>query len=415
MKDLLEMFTVFKNKNFRNFWCAETVSEIGSRLHSFTIAILIYNITGSALEMAKVLLLYTLPSIILSPIIGVYIDKWNKKKIVVNVGLLKGVLVLFLVFTNNITYIYIIIFALSVCDIFFDPSATVLMTNIVEKHNLLKANSVLSISERTIQIISPIICGALIAIFDTSLIFIIDSISYIISTIIFQFTINYSNNEKQEEISRDKCEDNLKQGFISGFKYIFKDKVISMLSIIGIIVGFVMGANNTLFLIYSKEVLKVNNIELGYISSALCIGLLVGPLLVNCWEKKINKIFFISFGLGLIGVSLLITSNIYSLGIAILLRVIFGIGLSMYTVSNFTLMQEKISESYRGRVLTIFSTIQDSAYTLSLGIGALLSDCIGVKNVLGSSGIMAILGVFLWLIIIKNNNLSKQNFKESIN
>ena len=90
---------VFRNRDFSFLWTAQLISTIGSSLTSLAASILIFRITGSALSVGLMLMATAAPSILVGLVAGVYVDRYNRKNIMIISDLLRGVLVILIPFT----------------------------------------------------------------------------------------------------------------------------------------------------------------------------------------------------------------------------------------------------------------------------------------------------------------------------
>src|SRR5512137_173505 len=116
-------FAVFRRQNFRLLWSGQLVSTIGSSLTSLAASILVYRETGSALSVGLMLMATAAPSLVLGLIAGVFVDRWDRKRIMIIADLVRAVLVLAIPFLipTSIAWLYVIVLLSSVVGQFFDP------------------------------------------------------------------------------------------------------------------------------------------------------------------------------------------------------------------------------------------------------------------------------------------------------
>ncbi|MCD4691133.1 MFS transporter, partial [bacterium] len=86
--------TIFRNRNFLLLWLGQLVSQVGDRVHSIALMWWILEETGSAALMGTVLIAATVPAVILGPLAGGYVDRWNRKAIIAGMDFLRGVIIL---------------------------------------------------------------------------------------------------------------------------------------------------------------------------------------------------------------------------------------------------------------------------------------------------------------------------------
>ena len=117
---------VLRLRPVRLLWIAQIVSVFGDFLAVFAIiALVTFKLHGSATQVAMVLVSFMAPFAIVSPLAGVFVDRWHVKHCMVASDLIRGVLVLALVFVHDLYMIYVILFSMSVVSSFFIPAQSV--------------------------------------------------------------------------------------------------------------------------------------------------------------------------------------------------------------------------------------------------------------------------------------------------
>src|SRR5579859_2604863 len=117
-------FAVFRKRNFSLLWTAQFVSTIGSALTSLAAGILVYRLTGSATSVGLMLMATALPTILVGLIAGVFVDRYDRKKIMVGADLIRAALVFAIPFIIpfSIVWLYVIVALSSTVSQFFDPA-----------------------------------------------------------------------------------------------------------------------------------------------------------------------------------------------------------------------------------------------------------------------------------------------------
>jgi hypothetical protein len=128
---------------FSAFWFGQTISMFGDRLHQVALAVLVYGATSSPLLTGLVFLAATLPNVLLGPIAGTFVDRWDHKQVLVVSDLLRAVLVLILPVAalHNIALVYPLVFAITTVSLFFRPAKAAVLPRIVAPRDLMAANS----------------------------------------------------------------------------------------------------------------------------------------------------------------------------------------------------------------------------------------------------------------------------------
>ena len=120
------MFSVFRNRRFALLWTAQLVSTIGSSLTDLAAAIFVFRVTGSALNVGLTLMVTALPTLFVGLFAGVFVDRFDRKRILQASDLLRGLLVLTIPFLvvdhSDILVLYVILFLAAIVRQFFDPA-----------------------------------------------------------------------------------------------------------------------------------------------------------------------------------------------------------------------------------------------------------------------------------------------------
>ncbi len=142
-------FTIFRHRNFSLIWTGQLVSTIGSALTSLAASILVYRQTdGSALSVGLMLMATAAPSLLVGLVAGVFVDRFDRRRIMIIADLLRAVLV-FLVpvlVPYSIVWLYVIVMLASAVGQFFDPAYESVLPETAPDEELAAANSLMAIS-----------------------------------------------------------------------------------------------------------------------------------------------------------------------------------------------------------------------------------------------------------------------------
>ena len=124
MQNKPSVLSVFRNRYFSLLWTGELVSTVGSALTSLAAGILIFRLTGSALSVGMMLMATALPTLLVGLVAGVFVDRYDRKKIMIISDLIRAVLVFLIPFLipYSIAWLYILVALSSAVAQFFDPA-----------------------------------------------------------------------------------------------------------------------------------------------------------------------------------------------------------------------------------------------------------------------------------------------------
>jgi DHA3 family macrolide efflux protein-like MFS transporter len=176
---------VLFTKNFFALWAGQIVSEFGDRLNQMALIALVYSKSpGSVMAMANLFFFVLIPVFVVGPVAGAYVDRWDRKIVMIVSDVLRGVLVLLIplfVVLDMMIPIYMIVFLIFSTTRFFLPSKLAIIPAIVSEEKILIANSLSNTTRMIATILGFAIAGFIIKWIGYMWGFYLDSASYFIS------------------------------------------------------------------------------------------------------------------------------------------------------------------------------------------------------------------------------------------
>src|SRR5512135_2765432 len=141
-------FALFRNRSFRLMWIGQLVSTMGSALTSLAASILVYRVTNSALSVGLMLMATAAPSLLIGLVAGVFVDRYDRKRIMIAANLIRAVLVCLIPFLIplSIAWLYVVVALSSGVGQFFEPAQESVLHEIASEQELAAANSMIAIS-----------------------------------------------------------------------------------------------------------------------------------------------------------------------------------------------------------------------------------------------------------------------------
>ncbi|MDO8657735.1 MAG: MFS transporter [Candidatus Levybacteria bacterium] len=409
-----DIVRVLKIRPFFFLMLSEFFSQIAFNMQHFVIIFIIYEITKSNTAVSGVILSFIIPAIIFSFIAGVYVDRWNKKKVLLFTNLIRGVLILLFLFsTTNIALMYVLTFLIAISTQFFLPAEAPMIPLLVEKKFLVSANAVFAVGIFSTVFIGYIFSGPALIFLGRTNVFIFLAVLFFISGIFIEL-ISYKK-KKLEDNEIEIVKSIKTSSFISEIKEVllFIRKAREVFNAL-LIVAFSQTIIFTVAVLgpgYVATILDTQVENLSWIILAPCaFGLIVGALIVGSIAKKINNRLSITIGFILSGVVLAFLpmgSKVASQGIVqainaylphvlvinimhIIVVLTFLLGLSnalIFVPANATL-QTKTNEELRGRIYGFLNAFTAVVSFLPVAMAGSLADIIGIGSVLTGVGIL---------------------------
>ena len=140
LNDFKNYGVLLRNKQYRKQWFAGAISRAGSRVHWIALLVLVFEMTGRALDLGVLMICMAVPGFLLAPVAGIIIDRIDRKLVLVTADFASAVLVFIIPFTTELWQIYVIAGALGACGTFFGPAMFASLPKLVSEKELVTAN-----------------------------------------------------------------------------------------------------------------------------------------------------------------------------------------------------------------------------------------------------------------------------------
>jgi MFS family permease len=409
---------LLRNKNFLYLWLGQIFSQLGDRVTFVVFVAVIASLFGSSTSLQSWLYVsFTIPAILLTALAGVFIDRWNKKYTMIITNIIRAVIIAMLpLFNDSIFQIYVLAFIVSSVTQFFVPAEASTIPSIVNKRQLLTANSLFTTTMMASVIFGFALGDPLINIFTLKSVHIAISALFLISAFwLFQIKYKSTNQDIQSYKTIKEFFGELKEGFI----FIKKTPLVfnSMFKLAGLFSIIVM--MSILAIGLSQEMLYPHNQALGaqkfvYIVAFSGIGMVIGAFMVAKFFKNIDKMTLIFTGFTMIGLNLVLLTlvgeipqklhiyisgneffGIYLEPVRLTYRMIYayvvagliGMGGAFIAIPVQTLIHANVPENIRGKVFGVQFTLLSTSSTFPVLVAALGADTIGVVRTILFMGI----------------------------
>jgi MFS family permease len=318
------MFAVFRKRDFSLLWTAQLISTAGSALTDLAAAIYVFRVTGSALAVGVTLMVTAIPSLIVGLLAGVFVDRHDRKRIMIATCLVQSVAVALIAVVLGMEAIavpglYLLLLFNAGVKQFFDPAHDSLIPELATDDELAAANSFLSIASFGSTAIGFAGAGLLASI-DLRLAFVIDSVSFVVAALLIALMGTYTLPIPDDAASVGVIVSNLR----SGISTLFGTPVLRSLFLVGGIVFFSFGLWNVLLLPMSLRELHATEFEYGLQEGLTSVGFVLGSLFMARFSGLLPEPLWIALGLAVMGVAGVGYATATSIPIAILLVMISG-------------------------------------------------------------------------------------------
>ncbi len=341
------------NPTFARLYIAQTVSLFGDALTWLGLALLAFELAGkdSAVALSVALTLRVTEFVILSPLAGAIADRLDRKIILVITHIARMVIVGMMPFVNAVWQIYVLVFALNVCNAFFTPTYQATIPLVTGKSEYAQAIALSAATYQILGVFGPGIAGIVSAWIGARQVFFLDAISFLIAAILI-FTLPNQLKVKQDENLEESAKGAIAKiiGDVKeGTTRLFANPVIRYALFLQLVVA-IAGAQvlvNTVG--YVQGTHKLSSVEYGWVMAAFGVGATIAAVIVGAIDQKLERTTLVLVGTVLTTLAVL-PANYVGLVALILLWAIAGMGQIFVNLPTQTLIAEQIPENLQGRV-----------------------------------------------------------------
>ena len=373
--------TILRRPDYLRLWTGQVVSNVGTAISSLALLFFAYYLTQSALAMAILAIVRVAPVVLLSGFIGVYVDRWDRKKIMVASDAIRTILILLIPLSiylpqnmPTIYWVYILTFLYASADAWFYPARNAALPNLVEGEELVTANSLSQMTFQVVQLTIPPVGGVLIALLapDYFLAFAINAMTFVISAVCLRGIVT-----NLTPLRTDDVKESLKSQISAGGKLVVGNAILSFLIVFAILLAVSSGVLNALIIPHVEGGLGLNEMEIGLMMG---VGAGIGIVTAFLVGKKADMKHPLTLiaGAGVVAGASVIGFSLADGFMTVVLSwcLIASVDV-MLNIPLMTLLQELVEDEMRGRVFALLSTAFTSFQIIGMGFGGLWAEAIG--------------------------------------
>lgn len=365
---------LWRQRNFLLLWTSGLIWSFGFQFYYVALPLLIYKLTQSASAMSVMRAIEFLPNIIFGMIIGVLVDRYNRKKVMFATTLLQVVCMAFLVIllfsdTLQLWHMYLIGFIVSTAGFAFGNAQHSAFPQIFGKDQLTEANSHFSFANTLMSMIGPGIAGIMIAWFSYEANFMIYLSLLLMSLILVQWTIIPQVSNPVKENRKHSIWNDMKEGWDE----LTQNKLLLAPTIIILLLNFISGLGN-IIVFYAVDLLHATEEDVGFMLSLGAVGGLLGSLVVPHLKKRFRRgqLFLFAMYLVLAGTLMLnFATTWWLVGISQFIRTFAVI---VINVNYLSFRQEFTPNHLLGRVAGTSSMLMKLALPLGLFLSGIWAE-----------------------------------------
>src|SRR6266852_1319752 len=410
----VEEKSIWRNREFLLLWLAQAISQTAQNAIWFGIVVLVQGRGHSSTLLSVAVLTLIIPSVIFGVLAGVYVDRWDKRTVLIGTNLIRGTIAfsygLFgLPQALPLSLLVVINFLFSTVGLFFAPAETAMIPTVVARQKLLQANSLFHLTFTASQLGGLVVLGPLLAkVLGVEGLFVSMAAAIVIcGALVWPLPSSRGEHDPSVPASEREAIQGVWQDVQDIWHFVMRDRVVALAMVqwtIGAILGLVVA---TLVPSFAERLLNVAAENAVFVMAPAGIGMVAGTALLNRWGERLEKHFLVNVGLFTVAGCLALTGGLAFLAAwltagnveliempmlgqvsavvppIMALALVAGFGFVSIMVPAQTFLQERAPVELRGRVFAV--------PLLLLGG---LADVIGVDKTLLLIGVLiAVAGV----------------------
>ena len=380
------------NSDFWKYWTGQTISNLGSSVTVFALPLLVYKLTGSALDLGIATAATFLPYLLFGLILGAWTDRVDRKRMMIGTDIARALVVasiplLAALGLLTIWWIYVVAFVHATLRICFDAGEFAAIPSLVNRDDLVTANGRIQASYSAASIVGPLLAGVLVIRVPLPVLMLVDGFSFLLSAFsLALIRISFNSGEKRAPTS-------IRTDVVEGLRYVLSHPVLRNISIMMALVNFVGSTTYAQLILFAKVRLQASDVQASLLYSAGSLGVVILSLAAGQLRRRWSFSTVALGALMLEGALTAVFAFMHWYWVAIALwTLIGGLGI-LFNINTGSLRQAIVPNHMLGRVISIASVLAWSAIPLGSLLGGFA--IAWTQNV---ALVYAVIGVLTFLI-----------------
>lgn len=399
-------------RNFRLLWLGQAISTFGDKFTEIAIPILVYTLSGSAMQLGVAFLVQTLATLIFGLFAGVMTDRWNRQRTMISTNMVRAGLVISILVISvlplpvngQLLLLYLVGFCTTAVSQFYVPAKVATIPDTVNDSQLMAANSLDQSTMTLVAFFGYATAGALIGLVGTQTAFLIDGATFLISAALIAL-MQLSSADQPDNASQRQ--ESIINGIRAGFRHVGSVSILKGIVLLSFIAPLALGGTQALLLIFAQDVLGAGPLGYGLLEGSFGLGIAFGGLVLARRSANVTRGRLLALGVAGMGVGqifavllpglLIRTGMVNSTLLMAVSLPFFFLGAACNAavmIGMRTVIQEKTPRDMIGRVFSVIMVVSSAALAAGASTAG-LADLYDVELLLALWGVvLTMTGVF---------------------
>jgi MFS family permease len=402
---------VLRNKRFLALWLAQLATQVGGNMVLFGLTVQVFFLTGQSTSVSVLILSFLVPAVIFSAIAGVYIDRLDRRLILITTNIVRAFAFLALLFVSDqLVWIYLLTILVSTATTFFGPAEAAMIPVLVTRRQLLPANSLHIFTLQASFFLGFALFGPLFVAIagPVTMLWVVAGLYFVAAGLCWILPSHKpplgAHSATQALGDAGSAVATTFGQLRDGLRYIADNRTIFWpLTYLGITASLI-GVLGVLGPGFATEVLGLSERDFVVVVLPLGLGLVMGILILNLYGHYFSRRRGIEAGLIGLGVTLAALSfaqpltagfnfgpAVSLLSIVIVVAFAAGIAYAFVAVPAQTQLQEELPAHLRGRVFGVLNMLVNISSFLPIVLVGPIADVIGTSPVVLAAAIFVVI------------------------
>ncbi|WP_052890548.1 MFS transporter [Thermogemmatispora carboxidivorans] len=400
---------LLRNRNFLFLTGGQIISYLGDFIYSTTLQIWAYSLVPNAASVSGIWAAQYLPYVLVGPIAGVFVDRWNRRQIMIVSDLLRCFIALWPLLVPpalRLPAIYLAVFLIGSLGRFFSPARSGVMQVILAEQDQPRAASILQSSFAFAVVAGPSLGAGLYFLVGPYLGTILNALSFLVSALcILAMRVSAQalqpGAQRRAEVAAGEGRTGAVRAvlteLVDGFRFVLGSRVLGVVMLLLVINWFGVGALNALDIVFISQRLHVSPELYGPMATGSGVGLLIGSLIAGVLSKKLSPRSLLTGSVFLTGLGIVVFGFQVWFPLALFFYCLTGLLQGGIEVGYMALVLISSPRTLIGRVEAVIQTSMFIASVLSIAIGGYLAQFIPVYILFIVGGWLTVLaGLIGW-------------------
>lgn len=384
-----------RHPGFLRVWGAQAVSNIGDWVYALAVAASLVRRGGSPHHFSLLLIAQVGPAAVAGALVGPLIDRFSRKRLMIGADVLRGLAVTSLLLADHpsLPHLYGVAALLGLLGSVFRPSLGASLPNLVAKEHLVAANALMEASHNFAVMAGPVVGGLLVAQLGAKPAFAVNGVTFLLSATLL------SGVRLPQRTPAESPPPPLR-ALAEGVRYGVGNPLVRVAIVVIGLVMFASTIRTPLEPIFIVDLLGGGPASLGMIGGAWGLGMVLGSVAAPAAARRWARERLLGVMIAILGLVVLTASGATTVPPILLLWVFSGMANGIGSVAFESLLQERVPDAFRGRIMAATEAVMNGSAVLGLVLSSSLAAFLGIRGAFAFSGIVLLMTALLCLSLL---------------